>query len=592
LNKIKRGEVAKVVIEYPDRLARFGFEYLKFFMESFGVELVVLNGRENEEDIKEGTGRGLNSGSIHLLQQGFIGKEVLIKDMVTVQAKLIFEGSEDKQRVLDLMRRWSSCMRYAYKRLLEGHKRNELKKQLQGIFNLNSRYVDDAIMKAKSILTSCKERGENPKKVVFGGRQLFEKLQKRHINGKAYKKLQLKWQEKRKGNLYSRGDRSKKGNLNTRIEIDEDCTRLRINVGEREYVYARIQPGWKIKDGRYIDRNQLLEAISICGQPYSVQLKLKSGVVYAYFAIEEVFPQPAITRANGVIGIDTNAYPRHVAWVETDEHGQLLGYGRIPMPELESGSFEKKEYYRWQYAHMIVQMAKEKQKAIVIESLSIKDRGRREDFSGRRSRRIRHYFGYRSLLEKVKLLAKREGIEVIEVNPAYTSVIGMLKYAPQFMVSKDVASSYVIARRGLGLRDRIPHNYMMFLGRLDVNELEELKEYVRKVVKNTYVRKKQLREIGRVIKFLQSLESEAERLSVPLDGTSTGSRGKNHNLWQVLKVAVVTPLSPERVLRDLSVLKSLLVSGQVGKTYKGASSCFLGQGLWLSQIPPAGAGKA
>lgn len=53
MNKIKRGEVVKVVIEYPDRLARFGFEYLKFFMESFGVELVVLNGRENEEEIKE-----------------------------------------------------------------------------------------------------------------------------------------------------------------------------------------------------------------------------------------------------------------------------------------------------------------------------------------------------------------------------------------------------------------------------------------------------------------------------------------------------------------------------------------------------------
>lgn len=43
LNKIKRGEVEKVVIEYPDRLARFGFEYLKFLMESFGVELIVLN---------------------------------------------------------------------------------------------------------------------------------------------------------------------------------------------------------------------------------------------------------------------------------------------------------------------------------------------------------------------------------------------------------------------------------------------------------------------------------------------------------------------------------------------------------------------
>ena len=69
--------------------------------------------------------------------------------MITIQAKLIFDSSRDKQKVLALMRRWSSCMRYAYKRLLEGHKKNELKRQLQGIFNLNSRYVDDAIIKSK-----------------------------------------------------------------------------------------------------------------------------------------------------------------------------------------------------------------------------------------------------------------------------------------------------------------------------------------------------------------------------------------------------------------------------------------------------------
>ncbi|WP_338031314.1 hypothetical protein [Carboxydothermus hydrogenoformans] len=41
------------------------------------------------------------------------------------------------------MRRWSSCMRFAYNRLLEGKSRNELKRELQGIFNLNSRYVDE-----------------------------------------------------------------------------------------------------------------------------------------------------------------------------------------------------------------------------------------------------------------------------------------------------------------------------------------------------------------------------------------------------------------------------------------------------------------
>ncbi len=99
--------------------------------------------------------------------------------------------------------------------------------------------------------------------------------------------------------------------------------------------------------------------------------------MYAYFTIEEGFPEFEITRPNGAVGIDTNAYPKNVAWVETDEHGQLLGYGRIPLEKLESGSFDKKEYYRWQYAYILVQMAKEKQKAIVIENLSIQHRERR-----------------------------------------------------------------------------------------------------------------------------------------------------------------------------------------------------------------------
>ncbi|SFP92577.1 transposase, putative, N-terminal domain-containing protein [Caldicoprobacter faecalis] len=49
------------------------------------------------------------------------------EDVITMQAKLTFPSKEDEQRVLDLMRRWSSCMRYAYNRLLEGSSRNTLK---------------------------------------------------------------------------------------------------------------------------------------------------------------------------------------------------------------------------------------------------------------------------------------------------------------------------------------------------------------------------------------------------------------------------------------------------------------------------------
>ncbi|ERM92568.1 transposase [Caldanaerobacter subterraneus subsp. yonseiensis KB-1] len=475
--------------------------------------------------------------------------------MIVIQAKLIFLNQEDKQIVLDLMRRWSSCMRYAYKRLLEGYDRKTLKRDLQGVFDLNSRYVDDAIMKAKGVLESSKQLGNNPKKVIFGGRDLFKKLQKRHINGKEYQKLKTKWQEKRKGNLYSRGDKSKKGNLNTRIDVKENGTFLRINVGERKYVYARIEAGYK-KNKR---REELLQEIAESNIPYSVELKLKNGSIYAYFAIEEEYPEIIkITKEKGVIGIDVNAYPDNISWAEVDEKGNLISYGNMPMPELASGSKDKKEYFRWQYAHEIVEIAKEKGKAIVIEDLDIREKGKRGDYSGRKSRRIRHSFSYKSLLSKIKALAKREGIEVIEVDPSYTSIIGMLKYAPQYMITKDISAAYVIARRGLGKEEKIPDNYIKFLNTLTEKELEELRYHIKKTLKNIHLKKKHLREINKAIKFLQSLESESEKVLRPLYGTSFSA----YDFWRVLKVAVVTPLSPEKVLRDFSALKGLLIQGK------------------------------
>lgn len=64
-------------------------------------------------------------------------------------------GEED---LLDTeMRLFSSCTRWAFNRLLEGRSREELKRQGQELFGLNSRFCDDAILKAKEISASQKE---------------------------------------------------------------------------------------------------------------------------------------------------------------------------------------------------------------------------------------------------------------------------------------------------------------------------------------------------------------------------------------------------------------------------------------------------
>ena len=100
--------------------------------------------------------------------------------MITLQCLLEFQNKQDKEVVLDLIRRFSSAMRYAYKRLLEGEKRKDLKRHLSKLFNINTRYSDDATFLAQSMITSCKKREQNPKKLIFGSRKVFEQIKKNH----------------------------------------------------------------------------------------------------------------------------------------------------------------------------------------------------------------------------------------------------------------------------------------------------------------------------------------------------------------------------------------------------------------------------
>jgi predicted site-specific integrase-resolvase len=53
INAAKNGKINKVIIEYEDRLARFGYMYLHTLFDLCGVQIVVVNGQENEDTNKE-----------------------------------------------------------------------------------------------------------------------------------------------------------------------------------------------------------------------------------------------------------------------------------------------------------------------------------------------------------------------------------------------------------------------------------------------------------------------------------------------------------------------------------------------------------
>ncbi len=43
---VTKGKISKVVITYKDRLTRFGFDYLKNYFESYGVQIMAIKARQ------------------------------------------------------------------------------------------------------------------------------------------------------------------------------------------------------------------------------------------------------------------------------------------------------------------------------------------------------------------------------------------------------------------------------------------------------------------------------------------------------------------------------------------------------------------
>ena len=58
----------------------------------------------------------------------------------------------------------------------------------------------------------------------------------------------------------------------------------------------------------------------------------------------------------------------------------------------------------------------------------------------------------------------REGVEVHQVNPAYSSVIGRVKFMERYGLTVHQAAALVLARRLLGCSERIPRRWVAPIG--------------------------------------------------------------------------------------------------------------------------------
>lgn len=401
-----------------------------------------------------------------------------MKQQITIKGQL--NNIQNKEQIFNLMRLFGNAKRYAFNQITKKKlkKVGELEKDCYQKFIPNTRYSKDSVTQARWIIASKKEclnlnkemlknrinkleyklekakdnhkkhliknkiikfenklskieyllKNKEIGKVIFGGRKNYEDF----IKGKISKE---EWKMLRNNELYSRGDKSKTGNPNLRIVNNQ----LRISdpVNDKkffEYLYIPEK------------RRQFLDE-----KKYTILIKYVNGIFEVHITTD-ILKEKKYKLKNGAIGVDIN--PKSLNASIISRQGNYLGSREFDISEVLNSSTNKTINILGNNIKKIVNLAKWQNKGIVIENLKFKNK-----INSRRLNRLLKQFTYAKIIELFKTQCAKEGVELKLVNPAFTSFIGIVKYAIRYNMSSHNSASFVIGRRGLMFKEKIPFSF-------------------------------------------------------------------------------------------------------------------------------------
>ena len=226
---------------------------------------------------------------------------------------------------------------------------------------------------------------------------------------------------------------------------------VRFSYGH-EHILVALQSNMDYRAYRGQHGEKAVRATGL-GQAISYRFK-RDARGWRVFATTKMSKTPVITnRRLGAIGVDLNA--DHLAVTETDRSRNFVNTFSVPLVTYGKSAHQA-EALTGDAVARVVEYARQARKPIVIERLNFsRKRAALEGESAKHSRMLSS-FGYGRM--KAYLLSRgyRQGVEVYQVNPAYSSVIGRVKFMERYGLSVHQAAALALARRLLGCREGIP----------------------------------------------------------------------------------------------------------------------------------------
>ena len=165
------------------------------------------------------------------------------------------------------------------------------------------------------------------------------------------------------------------------------------------------------------------------GQAISYRFK-RDGKGWRVFVSTQMMDVPVVTdRKRGTIGVDLNA--DHLAVAETDASGNWLCSWRVPLVTYGTSRHQAEALIGDAVAG-VVRYAQEAGKPIVIEKLDFRQKKAALEGEYRRYSRMLSSFSYGKIKAYFISRGYRQGVEIHQVNPAYSSVIGRVKFMERY----------------------------------------------------------------------------------------------------------------------------------------------------------------
>ena len=196
-------------------------------------------------------------------------------------------------------------------------------------------------------------------------------------------------------------------------------------------------------------KKHLISILRSKTSPLSYKIIKRNGRYYLHCTFE-IQVDEFITRSNyGTIGLDFNK--GFITLAETNQYGHLVRTQVLPY-RFKSGYKTKTDLQG--VANHVVKLALQTGKDTCIEDLDFKmKKSKTESKQSKKYNEMIHSLAYRQFSDIVESVAYRNRVNLIKVNPAWTSWLAKHKYCPTMKLNVHVGASYVIARRGQGYKD-------------------------------------------------------------------------------------------------------------------------------------------